>query len=113
MVTEPNGPAAVSPVRDRREPPRGTLPRQLQMWLMAGLAVVIILVVLVAGRSQSSGPASSTIRPVPAALPDADRIRAYQQQLAEDESRLRQVQKEAMTPTGPPSDGGAAQAPTV
>ena len=83
------------------------------MWLMAGLAVVIILVVLVAGRSQPPGPASSTMRRAsPHALPDADRIRAYQQQLAEDESRLRQVQKEAMTPTAPPSDGGGSPSAT-
>ena len=45
MATEPSGSsAATATVRDRREPPRGVLPRQLQMWLMAGLATVIVLV---------------------------------------------------------------------
>jgi type IV secretion system protein VirB10 len=107
MATDPTGTSAAgTPVRDRREPPRGVLPRQLQMWLMTGLAVVIVLIVLVAGHSQPPPPPSGGTRPATTTLPDADRIRAYQQQLAEDEARLRQVQQEAMTPARPSRRGG-------
>jgi type IV secretion system protein VirB10 len=108
MATDPTSTstsAAGTPVRDRREPPRGVLPRQLQMWLMAGLAVVIVLIILVAGHSQPPAPPSGGTRPATTTLPDADRIRAYQQQLAEDEARLRQVQQEAMTSARPPQAG--------
>lgn len=110
-MAESNGTsAASSPVRDHREPPRGVLPRQLQMWLMAGLAVVIVLIILVAGHSQPPAPPSSAIRPATTTLPDGDRIRAYQQQLAADETRLRQVQKEAMTT---PRPSGGSRSPRV
>jgi type IV secretion system protein VirB10 len=97
--------AAGTPIRDRRKPPRGVLPRQLQMWLMAGLAVVIVLIVLVAGHSQPPTLPSGRTRPATTTLPDADRIRAYQQQLSEDEARLRQVQQEAMTSARPSQAG--------
>lgn len=97
--------AAGTPIRDRREPPRGVLPRQLQMWLMAGLAVVIVLIILVVGHSQPPAPSAGRTRPATTTLPDADRIRAYQQQLAEDEARLRQVQQEAMTSARPSQAG--------
>ena len=57
MATEPSGSSsATGPVRDRREPLRGVLPRQLQVWLMAGLAAVIVLVILVAGHLQPLAP---------------------------------------------------------
>jgi type IV secretion system protein TrbI len=112
MAPEPSGTnAASSSVRDRREPPRGVLPRQLQMWLMAGLATVIVLVILVAGHSQPPVPSSGAMRPAATMLPDADRIRAYQHQLADDEARLRQVQKEAMTPPGPAGATGRSATP--
>jgi type IV secretion system protein VirB10 len=73
---------------------------------MAGLAAVIVLVILVAGHPQPLAPSSGTPRPAGTKLADGDRIRAYQQQLAEDEVRLRQVQKEAMRTTAPAGTGG-------
>lgn len=93
--TPTDGPATGQPIRDRREPPRGVLPRQLQGWLMAGLALVIVLVILVASHTQPAARPFDVPRARPSLLPDADRIRAYQQQLVDDEARLRQVQQEA------------------
>lgn len=93
--TAPTG----QPIRDSREAPRGVLPRHLQGWLMAGLALVIVLIVLVSDHTQP-GARPSGLPPVRASLlPDADRIRAYQQQLVDDEARLRQVQQEAAATT--------------
>ena len=40
---KPNPGTASSTVQDHRQKPRGVLPRQLQMWLMVGIAVVIVL----------------------------------------------------------------------
>jgi type IV secretion system protein VirB10 len=111
MATEPNGPTPIgSPVRDRREPPRGVLPRQLQVWVMAGLAVVIVIIILIAGHAQPPAPSSAMVRTPSALLPDADRIRAYQQQLADDEARLKQVQAEAAKATGRPAGGSGSPA---
>ena len=83
------------PIHDRREPPRGVLPRHLQGWVMAGLALVIVLVILVANDTQPAARPSNAPRARQVGLPDADRIRGYQQQLVDDEARLRQVQQEA------------------
>ena len=41
MAEEPGTPAA--PVSDHRPVPRGVLPRRFQTWLMAGLALGILL----------------------------------------------------------------------
>jgi type IV secretion system protein VirB10 len=111
MVSEPKGSAPVSnAVRDRRDPPRGVLPRQVQVWVMVGLAVVIVIIILMAGHTQPTTPPSATARIPAALLPDADRIRAYQQQLADDETRLKQMQAEAARMTTPPTDGASAHA---
>ena len=111
---EPTGPPPPCSARPRSTESRraASCRDSVQMWLMAGLAVVIVLIILIAGPSATAGdlPSGTSARSPPT-LPDADRIRAYQQQLAEDEARLRQVQKEAMTPPRPPSDGAAPQAP--
>ena len=48
MANDTHNPGtASSTVQDHRQKPRGVLPRQLQMWLMVGIAVVIVLIVLV------------------------------------------------------------------
>lgn len=102
MTTNTNGAATSgSSLQDHRQKPRGVLPRQLQMWLMVGIAAIILLVILITGRPQ---PAAQSVgdRPVATALPAADRIRAYQQQLKDEEARLHQLQAQAAIATGPP-----------
>src|SRR5690606_10736295 len=48
MAEEPVTPAA--PVSDHRPVPRGVLPRRFQTWLMAGLALGILLIILITGQ---------------------------------------------------------------
>jgi len=79
-------------VRDVRQPPRGVLPRQFQMWLMAGLAVVILLIILVTGRTQPTPRGAASAGPAAAPTPaTADRIRSYQRQLADEQARQEQL----------------------
>ena len=33
-------------VQDRRTPPKGVLPRRVQTWILAGLALLIVVVIL-------------------------------------------------------------------
>ena len=96
-----NGSAATPPVSaatvtDRRPVPRGVLPRGVQTWVMAGLAVGMLAIMLIAGRPNP--PA----RPAPAATsaqtPSADRVRDYQ-------DRLRALEAQAL------AEAQAAQAP--
>lgn len=64
MAEQPE-PPATPPVTDRRPVPRGVLPRGFQTWLMAGLALGIVLIILIAGGSEPSRTPAQT---APAAL---------------------------------------------
>ncbi len=110
MTTDTNGNSTPSsPIQDHRQKPRGVLPRQLQMWLMVGIAVVILLIILITGHPQPVARTQAAERTTAAALPASDRIRAYQQQLKDDEARLLHVQAQAAVaarpavPTGEPA----------
>ena len=74
-------PPGVAPITDRRPTPRGVLPRGVQTWLMAGLAVGILGIIMVTGRPeppdrQPGGPARQDLAPNPGRLRDyQDRLR--------------------------------------
>jgi len=89
-------------IQDRRAKPRGVLPRQTQMWLMVGLAFVILVIIFFTGRPTPASRPSGTSRPTEPALAATDRIRTYRQQLADDEARQRQVLAQQTTPTPTP-----------
>ena len=79
-------------MRDRRIPPRGVLPRQLQTWLMLGLAGLIVAIILIAGHPQPPASPGSTPASVAPTLASPDRIRTYQQRLAAEEVRQRDAE---------------------
>ena len=82
-------------IRDQRKAPRGVLPRQVQMWLMVGLAVVIVLIILVTGHTQPAPRAATSTRPTVAPMPaTADRIRSYQRQLSDEQARQEQLDRQ-------------------
>ena len=73
-----------APIQDARSAPRGVLPRQLQMWLMIGLAVIILVIILFTGHSSPVPRASAATRVPEPSLMAPDRIQTYQRQLAEE-----------------------------
>lgn len=80
MAEEP-GTLGTAPVSDHRPVPRGVLPRGFQTWLMAGLALGIVLIILVTGQSE---PSRNLAQPQPASVaPNPDRLRDYQERLRE------------------------------
>jgi type IV secretory pathway VirB10-like protein len=94
--TDAPGPA---PITDRREVPRGFLPRRFQTWLMVGLALGIVLIVLLTGHPEP--PARPAASPANAPAPNADRVRDYQDHLRTVEERLAR-EAQAATQTPPP-----------
>jgi type IV secretory pathway VirB10-like protein len=89
-------------VTDRRVPPRGVLPRHMQTWLMAGLAVGIVLVILLVG--QPAPPTGATPATAVPQTPNADRVRDYQDRLRTMEAQaLRELQAAEQTATPPPA----------
>ncbi len=95
-----------APIHDQRATPRGVLPRQLQMWLMIGLAVIILAIILFTGHAAPAPRASAAMRTAEPSLLAPDRIQTYQRQLAEDEARLRRELAQAPGP----ARGGAPTA---
>src|SRR5688500_12710634 len=72
--------AAVPPtVTDRRTSPRGVLPRSMQTWLLAGIAVFMLLIMFVVGRPEA--PTRPAAAPAAVMAPSADRVRDYQDRL--------------------------------
>src|SRR5215510_8468618 len=77
-------PAAVT---DHRPVPRGVLPRGVQTWVMAGVAVGMLAIMLIVGRPDP--PARPAQAAAPVQQPSADRVRDYQ-------DRLRLLEAQAM-----------------
>jgi type IV secretory pathway VirB10-like protein len=101
-----------APVVDRRPVPRGVLPKGVQTWLMAALAVGMLGIIFLTGKPE--GPAGPRPGTQPAAAPTADRVRDYQDRLRmldEQASRdLRQATLDAQAAPMPsaPTDGSRA-----
>jgi type IV secretory pathway VirB10-like protein len=94
-----------SAIRDQRVAPSGVLPRRLQTWLMAGTAVVVLLIILLTGHSTDPRP-QMVSRPSDASPASADRIRTFAQQLAESVTRDQDATVAAgVTPPTNPSAG--------
>jgi type IV secretory pathway VirB10-like protein len=92
-ASSPSGP----PVTDHRPVPRGVLPRGVQTWVMAGLAVGMLAIMLIVGRPQAPvRPATPTFQQSPA----TDRVREYQDRLRALEAQaLADAQAASSAPT--------------
>jgi len=74
------------------------LPRGFQTWLMAGLALGIVLIILITGQSEPSrNPAQTQQAP---AAPNPERLRDYQERLRAMEAR-QALEAQAPQPTVP------------
>ena len=98
MAEQPGTPGT-APVTDHRPVPRGVLPRGFQTWLMAGLALGIVLIILLdwpagaAGGIRAQAPAAPQRR-------TPDRLRDYQERLRAMEARqAREAQAAAVAAT--------------
>jgi type IV secretion system protein VirB10 len=93
-------------VHDRRGASRGALPRQTQAWIMVGLACLILAVIVLTGQPEPSPPLSVAAPVAPSASVQPERVRSYQDSLAEREARLRALQAtpptDALVVTSPP-----------
>jgi len=91
---------------DHRVTPRGVLPRRIQTWAMVAVAGAMLLVIVITGRPNPPRRSADPSSPAAAAsaLPP-DRLRRYQEQLAEQEARLRKelADAQASATVTPPS----------
>ena len=99
-------------VTDRRPVPRGVLPRGVQTWIMAGIALGMLAIMLIVGRPDP--PPRPAQAAAPAQAPSADRVRDYQDRLRLLEAQaLREAQMAGVTQPepGPAPYADAAPAP--
>ena len=88
-------------VADHRPVPRGVLPRGVQTWVMAGVAVGMLAIMLIVGRPDP--PARPATTAAPAQAPSADRVRDYQDRLRLlDAQAMREAQLAAPAPNAQP-----------
>ena len=109
MADHADAPGTV-PVVDRRPVPRGVLPRGVQTWLMAGLAIVMLFVIFLTGKPD--GPAAPR-QAASTAPPSVDRVRDYQERLRLlDDQAAREAREAALAAVAPPaapaSESGSA-----
>src|SRR5262245_54443275 len=102
-MPDPSATPGTVPVVDRRPVPRGVLPRGAQTWLMAALALGMMLIILLTGRPDA--PQADRAAAPPAQTPTADRVRDYQERLRIlDERAAKEARDAALAqPTLPPS----------
>jgi type IV secretory pathway VirB10-like protein len=99
-MAEQTGTPEPAPIKDRRVVPRGVLPRGFQTWLMAGLALGIVLIVMLTGHREP--PARPAAAPATPPAPNGDRVRDYQDQLRTLEERMaREAQAAAIQAPAP------------
>src|SRR5262245_2502177 len=97
-MTEPSTAPGTTPVTDRRPVPSGTVPRRAQTWLMAAIALGMLVIILLAGRPEPPQPVTAA-GPVPQPTTPF-RVREYQDRLRVLDTRLTQ---EAQTATASPA----------
>lgn len=110
-MVEPRDVCGAPTVTDRRPAPRGVLPKGIQTWLMAALAIGMLLIILLAGQPESS-PGTHPAAPATEAT-NPDRVREYQERLrALDAQAAQEARSGATQPSSiPPSFDNDAQAP--
>jgi type IV secretion system protein TrbI len=97
-------------VTDRRPVPRGVLPRGVQTWVMAGVAVGMLAIMLIVGRPNPPARPATTTAPVQP--PSADRVRDYQDRLRLLEAQaMRDAQVTASNPSAQPAPYNDTQPP--
>ncbi len=97
MAEEPG--TSTAPVSDHRPVPRGVLPRRFQTWLMAGLAVGILLIILITGQPEPTRTLGQS-QPAPVA-PNPARLRDYEDRLRAMGAR-QALEAQAVEPVFPP-----------
>ena len=108
MAEQPG--TAGAPISDHRPVPRGVLPRGFQTWLMAGLALGIVLIILIAGHPEPSKAPAQAVASTPT-TPSPERLRDYQERLRAMESRQAQEVQAAPPTVAPQPTIAEAPAP--
>jgi type IV secretion system protein TrbI len=108
-----NDPIQTPQVQDKRVKPSGVLPKNAQAWVLSGLALLMVAVIALSGRTPSKERGSPELPATSGVMdPNAARIQEYQTRIEEQARKLQLEQaqlartQQALTPggaTGTPS----------
>src|SRR5215471_9031688 len=82
--------APVSSIEDKTPRPPGLLPKNVQSWLLAGLAVLMVLIMWLTGGKKAPSP-SKALPPAPAVLPPPQ---VNEAKIVELQKRIEELQRE-------------------
>ncbi|HEX5422412.1 MAG TPA: TrbI/VirB10 family protein [Candidatus Acidoferrales bacterium] len=93
-MTEQNTAPAATPIQDKAPKPPGLLPKNIQAWVMLGLAVLMVAIMWLTGgkKKPQSSPKSSISTFQPAAQPEINEA-----QIAALQNRIQELQREQQT----------------
>lgn len=99
-MSDPQTTTPSVPVVDQRPTPRGVLPRHVQTWVMAGIALVMVGIIVLTGRPDAvERTVTATTTPQP---PNPDRVRDFQDRLRVFDTRSA-LDAQAVPPTASPA----------
>ena len=111
--TDPNSFAAPQ-VQDKRTKPPGVLPKNIQAWIICGLALLMVIVFALSGKNPPKGKGVSATPQESVTDPNAERIQEYQarideqtRKLREEQAQLTRTQQVLGMPAGVPATAGA------
>lgn len=81
-----------SPIQDKTPKPPGLLPKNVQSWLLAGLAVVMVAIMWLTGGKKPAAPS----RTVPPAPPVQAPLEVNEAKIVELQNRIQELQREQM-----------------
>lgn len=93
-MTEENTAPAAAPIQDKAPKPPGLMPKNIQAWVMLGLAVLMVIIMWLTGgkKKPQSTPKSSVSTFQPAAQPEINEA-----QIAALQNRIQELQREQQT----------------
>ncbi len=96
-MSDTNSSYTPSPVQDKRTDPPGILPKNIQSWVLTGIALVMIIIIAFSGKSAPKTQRPSS-QPSPIVDPNAERIQEYQKRI-EEQTRKLQIEQAALART--------------
>ncbi|HVB59436.1 MAG TPA: TrbI/VirB10 family protein [Candidatus Acidoferrales bacterium] len=92
-MTEPTTAPAAAPIQDKAPKPPGLMPKNVQAWVMLGLAVLMIVIMWTTGGKRTQPAAKSNVSTFqPSAQPEVNET-----QIAALQNRIQELQREQQT----------------
>src|SRR5690242_3324002 len=89
-MTEPVASPAAQPIHDKAPKPPGLMPKNIQAWVMFGLAVLMVVIMwLTGGKKAPTAPKSGT-----PAVQNSAPLEVNQAKIADLQSRIQELQRE-------------------